>query len=54
MDLKVVLKMNRYENEVAHLDYTVTLITSLFNWQAISVHHELDNTEVSSVIKLAT
>lgn len=46
-------KMNSYENEVAHLDYTMTLITSLFNWQAISVNHKLDNTEVSSVIKLA-
>lgn len=53
MELKVVLKMNRYEHEVVHLDYTVTLITRLFNWQAISVHHKLDNTEVSAVIKLA-
>lgn len=46
------LKTNRYENEVARLDCTMTLVTSLFNWQAISITDQLGNTIVSSVIKL--
>lgn len=52
LELKVGLKTNRYENEVARLDCTMTLVTSLFNWQAISITDQLGNTIVSSVIKL--
>ena len=44
--------MNKYKNEVAHLDCTMINISSLFNWQATIITDQLGNTTVSSVIKL--
>ena len=44
--------MNKYKNEVAHLDCTMINIISLFNWQATIITDQLGNTTVSSVIKL--
>ncbi len=49
LELKVALKTNKCENEVAHFDCTMTYITSLFNWQAIIITDQPGNTIVSVI-----